>query len=89
MVDIKNGIVGIVWALTERKMKKINFTCRACVEGERLEQEAREEKKKAMDGANKQGGEREEWRREMERKMGEWEKRVQRFDESRKGGKRG
>ena len=40
-----------------------------------------------MDGANKQGGEREElWRREMERKMGEWEKRVQRFEESRQGG---
>ena len=40
-------------------MKKKNFTCRACVEGERWEQEAREGKKKAMDGANKQGGEKE------------------------------
>ena len=40
-------------------MKKINFTCRACIEGEGWEQEAREWKKKAMDGANKQGGEKE------------------------------
>ena len=40
-------------------MKKINFTCRACAEGEKLKQEAREGKKKAMDGANKQGGEKE------------------------------
>ena len=59
MVDVNNGLVGIFWALTGRKMKKINFTCRACVEGERWEQEAREGKKKAMDGANKQGGKRE------------------------------
>ena len=60
MVDVNNGLVGIFWALTGRKMKKSrHFTCRACVEGERWEQEAREGKKKAMDGANKQGGKRE------------------------------
>ena len=45
-------------------MKKINFTCRACVKGERWEQEAREGKKKAMDGANKQG-----WEKEGEREQ--------------------
>ena len=46
--------------MTGRKRKKINFTCRACVEGERREQQAREGKKKVMDGANKQGGETEQ-----------------------------
>ena len=35
-------------------MKKINLTCRACFEGERWEQEAREGKKKAMDGEREQ-----------------------------------
>ena len=32
---------------------------RACVEGKRWEKEARELKKKAMEGANKEGGEKE------------------------------
>ena len=45
--------------------------CWAGVEGERCEQEAREGKKKAMDGANKKGGVREqdiwEWRRDGEK----------------------
>ena len=57
MVDVNNRLVGIVWAVTG-KMKK-SFTCRACVERERWKQEAREGKKKAMDVANKQGGEKE------------------------------
>ena len=55
----KQWISGDSLGLGREKMKKINFTCRACVEGEKLKQEAREGKKKAMDGANKQGGEKE------------------------------
>ena len=43
-----------------------------CQRGE-WEKEAREWKKKAMDGANSEGGQKEqelgEWRREMERRM--------------------
>ena len=46
-----------------------------------------------MEGANKKGGQKEqelgEWRREMERRMGEWEKSTKVGRESRKGGKRG
>ena len=38
------------------KSKRMNFMCRACVEGERWEKEAREWKKKAMEAANKEGG---------------------------------
>ena len=75
MVDVNNRLVGIVWAVTG-KMKKINFTCRACVEGERWEQEAREGKKKAMDVANKQGGERESGDMKMEKRDGERNGRV-------------
>ena len=46
MLDVKNGLVGIVWDLTGRKMEKKNFMCRACVEEDRWEQEARKGKKK-------------------------------------------
>ena len=57
MVDINNVLVGIVWTVTVKNEEKIIFTCGACVEGlSVVEQEAREGKKKAMDGANKQGG---------------------------------
>ena len=46
-----------------------------------------------MEGANKEGGQKEqelgEWRKEMERGMGEWEKSTNVGRESRKGGKRG
>ena len=59
-------------------MKKMNFTCRACVEGERWEKEAREWEKKVMEGANREGWKKEqelgEWREEIERIMGGQEK---------------
>ena len=55
----KKWISGDNLGLDREKIKKMNFTCKACVEGESWEQEAREGKKKAMDGANKQGGEKE------------------------------
>ena len=55
----KQGISGESLGLGREKMKKMNFTCRACVEGEKLEQEVREGKNKAMDVANKQVGEKE------------------------------
>ena len=70
------------------KVKKISFVCRACVEGERWEKEAGEWKKKAMELAKREGGEKEQeievWRRDMERRMGEKSAEVRR-----EGGKRG
>ena len=70
----KQWISGDSLGLDREKVKK-NFTCRACVEGERWEKEAREWKKNAMEGVNREGarGERTGVRR-MERRMGEWEK---------------
>ena len=51
-------------------------------------------KKKAMELAKREGGEKEEemgvWRRDKERRIGEWEKRVQRLGEKvEKKGKEG
>ena len=90
----KQWISGDSLGLDRVKVKKISFVCRACVEGERWEKEAGEWRKKAMDLAKREGGEKEQeievWRRDMERRMGEWEKRVQRLEERvEKGEKRG
>ena len=71
----KQWISGDSLGLDREKMKKINFTCRACVEGERWEQEAREGKKKAMDGQISKEGEKTGNMR-MEKRDGEKNGRV-------------
>ena len=90
----KQWISGDSLGLDRVKVKKISFVCRACIEGKRWVKEAGEWKKKAMELAKREGGEKEEemgvWRRDKERRMGEWEKRVQRLGEKvEKKGKEG
>ena len=89
----KQWISGDSLGLDRVKVKKISFVCRACVEGERWEKEARGWKKKAMELAKREGGEKEQrigvWRRDMERRMGEWEKSAEVRREGRKRGKEG
>ena len=46
--ECKQWISGDSLGLDRGKVKKISFVCRACIEGERLEKEAGEWKKKAM-----------------------------------------
>ena len=63
--------------------------CWACVEGERWEREAREGGGEAMDGGRKKERENRRYQNGLRREGEKWEKRVQRLEESRKGGKRG
>ena len=81
------GLVGIVRALTGEKNE---FYVQGLCRRGKWEMEAREWMKKAMEGANKEGGRGEKENGE-ERWREEWEsgKKVQRLEESRKGGKRG
>ena len=45
VVDVNNGLVGIVWALTGKNEKDKFYMYRACVKGEMWEREAREAEK--------------------------------------------
>ena len=78
----KQWISGDGLGLDRGKVKKMNFVCKACVEGERWEKEAKEWKKKARELENMKTGEKEqeveEWRREMEKRMGEKGTKVRR-----------
>ena len=80
----KQWISGDGLGLDRKKVKRMNFVCKACVEGERWEKEAKEWKKKARELENRKAWEKEqeleELRREMERKMGEKGTKVRRDD---------
>ena len=84
-------ISGDSLGLDREKIKKMNFTCRACVEGERWEKEAIEGGRKRQ--WRGQIGEKEqelgEWRREIGTRMGEWEKSARVGREEKKGAKEG
>ena len=74
----KQWISGDGLGLDRGKVKKMNFVCKACVEGERWEKEAKEWKKKARELENMKTGEKEQ---EVEEWRKGWEKRVQRLEE--------
>ena len=61
MVDVNNGLVGIVGALTGKNEKDKFYMYRACIEGEMREREAREGEK--GNGWGRKKG-RENWRYE-------------------------
>ena len=70
----KQLIIGDSLGLDKEKMKKINFPCRACVEGERWEQEAREGKKRQWMGQiSKKGRENRRYENGEKRCREKWE----------------
>ena len=74
MVDVNNGLVGIVWALTGKNEKDKFYMYRACVEGEMWEREAREAEKRQWMGGERRGERAGDMR--MEKRDGEKSRRV-------------
>ena len=74
MVNVNNGLVGIVGALTGKNEKDKFYMYRACVEGEMWEREAREGDKGQWMGGERRGERTGDMR--MEKRDGEKSRRV-------------